>query len=59
MPYTWALIVSYFLMRVVKKGDVEIIRKKVYHDAYISLEVPCLYSFYGPKIYVDTLGKNA
>ena len=57
MPYTLAPLISYFLMRAVNKGVVEITGERVNHGAGMGLEVPCIYRLYGPKTYIDKLEK--
>ncbi len=53
MPFILAPLVSYFLMRAVNKGVVVITGEKVNRGAGMGLEVPCIYRFYGPKLYID------
>ncbi len=43
MPYTLAPLVSYFLMRAVNKGVVEITGERINHGADMGLGVPCIY----------------
>ena len=57
MPYTLAPLVSYFLMREVNKGVVEITGERVNRGAGLGLEVSCTYRLYGPKAYIDRLEK--
>ncbi len=42
-------------MRAVNKGVIVTTGKKVSRGAGMGLEVPCIYRFYGPKLYIDRL----
>lgn len=57
MPYDLAPLISYFLMREVNKGFVQITGPRVNRGAGMGLEVPCIYKLYGPKKYTDRLQK--
>ena len=55
MPCNLAPLVSYFLMREVNKGLVELTGEKINRGAGMGLELPCIYRLYGPRPYLDRL----
>lgn len=54
-PYNLAPTVSAFLNRDVNAGFAEVIGGRVNRGGGYGLEIPCIYRFYGPKLYIDRL----
>ena len=55
LPYNRAPTVSAFLSRDVNVGFVEVAGARVNRGGGYGLEIPCIYRFYGPKLYIDRL----
>ena len=55
VPRNLALLLSYFLLRDVNKGLVEMTGQPVNRGAGMGMEVPCVYHLFGPKTYLKRL----
>lgn len=55
LPYNLAPTVSAFLSRPTNFGMAEVTGSKVNRGGGYGLEIPCRYTFYGPKNYMDKL----
>ena len=49
VPFNLAPFVSAFLSRDTNSGFVKVVGSKINRGAGYRLEIPCVYSFYGPK----------
>ena len=55
VPRNLAPLISYFLVREVNKGMVEIKGQPVNRGAGMGMEVPCVYHLFGPNVYLRRL----
>ena len=55
VPCNLAPLISYFLLREVNKGMVEMTGQPVNRGAGMGMEVPCVYHLFGPRIYLKRL----
>ena len=55
VPFNLAPFVSAFLRRDANSGFAKVVGSKVNRGAGYGLEIPCVYSFYGPKPYISKL----
>ncbi len=55
LPFNLAPIVSSFLTRSFNSGMTEVSGSKVNRGGGYGLEIPCKYTFYGPKSYIDRI----
>ena len=54
-PSVVALTVSAFFSKSTNSGVAKVTRSKVNRGGGYELEIPCKYTFYGPKNYTDNL----
>ena len=57
VPYNLAPLLSQFLRRGFNKGMVTITGEKVNRGAGYGLEIPCIYTLYGPPSYIEKLDR--
>ena len=55
VPFNLAPFISAFLRRDTNSGFAKVVGEKVNRGAGYGLEIPCVYTLYGPKPYVDKL----
>jgi len=55
VPFNLAPFISAFLRRDTNSGFAKVVGEKVNRGAGYGLEIPCVYSLYGPKPYIDKL----
>lgn len=55
VPYNLAPYLSNFLKRDVNKAFAKVVGDKVNRGAGYGLEIPCIYSLYGPKAYIEKM----
>ena len=55
LPYNMAPTVSAFLSRDTNVGFAEVTGARVNRGGGYGLEIPCIYRFYGPQLYIDHL----
>ena len=55
VPSNLASIISNFLKRDTNKGFAKVVGDKVKRGAGYGLEIPCVYSLYGPKPYIEKM----
>ncbi len=53
VPFNLSTIISLFLRRYINKAFARVIGGKVNRGAGYGLEIPCVYQFYGPKLFID------
>ena len=53
VPFNLASSTSNFLKRDTNKAFAKVVGDKVNREAGYGLEIPCVYSLYGPKPYVE------
>ena len=55
VPYNISFAISMFLQRDCNKGFAEVTGNCVNRGAGYGMEVPCIYRFYGPTMYIQRL----
>ena len=55
IPFNLAPFISAFLSRNTNSGFAEVVGEKVNRGAGYGLEIPYMYTLYGPKPYIDKL----
>ena len=55
VPFNLAPFMSVFLRRDVNSGFAKVVGNRVNRGAGYGLEIPCEYSLYGPKAYIQKL----
>ena len=55
VPFNLVPFVSAFLLRNLNSGFAKVVGDEVNRGAGYGLKIPCVYSFYGPKPYIDKL----
>ena len=55
VPFNLAPYISAFLRRDTNSGFAKVTGEKINRGAGYGLEIPCVYSLYGPKAYIDKL----
>ena len=55
VPLSNSKCISFFLSKVGCSGFCEVTGNRVNHGAGFGLEVPCIYRFYGPTLYIKRL----
>lgn len=55
IPFNLAPFISAFLRRDTNSGFAKVVGEKVNRGAGYGLEIPCVYTLYGPKPYIDKM----